>query len=91
MHRRWMQCTGAPNVPMGLASTRKIDMNFNSPTYCPSHNRQRGNYINWYYETLKNKPISESLKFTTSEGVGDINQSTLNFTKQNKNKQTGTN
>ena len=47
----------------------KLDMNFNRPIYCPLHNRQRGDYIQWYYETMKNEPIPESLKLTTSEDV----------------------
>ena len=57
-----------------------LDMNFNSSTYCPMHNRQRGDYIKWYYETMKNKPIPESLKLTISEDVGEINQSMLGST-----------
>ena len=44
-------------------------MNFNRPTYCPLHNKQRRDFIKWYYENIKNEPIPESLKFTTS-GIG---------------------
>ena len=64
-----MQCTGARNVPMGLVSTGKIEMNFNRPTYCPLHNTQRGDFIIWYYKYIKTEPIPEYLKYTTSEGI----------------------
>ncbi len=47
------------------------------------HNRQHGDYIKWYYETIKNEPIPESLQLTTSEDVGEINQSTLSSTVEN--------
>jgi hypothetical protein len=40
------------------------------PTYCPTHNRQRGDYIAWYYETKK-QPIPDSLTITTSKDVGE--------------------
>ena len=43
------------------------------PTYCPTHNRQRGDYIAWYYESKK-QPIPDSLTITTSKDVGESNQ-----------------
>jgi hypothetical protein len=50
----------------------KLDMNFNRPTYCPLHNRQRGDFIKWYYKNIKKQPIPEYLKYTTSEGIRNI-------------------
>ena len=47
-----------------------------SPTYCPTHNRQRGDYIAWYYESKK-QPIPDSLKLTTSKDVGENNQAQI--------------
>ena len=47
----------------------KLDMNFNRPTYCPLHNRQRGDFIIWYYKYIKTEPIPEYLKYTTSKGI----------------------
>ena len=37
-----------------------------SPTYCPTHNRQRGDYITSYYE---HKKMPDYLKLTTSKSV----------------------
>ncbi len=54
-----------------------------SPSYCPTHNRQRGDYITWYYESIKQQPIPDSLKLTTSKDVGHINQGTHSSTAEN--------
>ncbi len=53
-----------------------------SPCYCPTHNRQRGEYITWYYKSKK-QHIPDSLKLTTSNDVGLINQGTLSSTSEN--------
>ena len=37
-----------------------------SPTYCPTHDRQRGDYITWYY---KSKKMPDYLKLTTSKSI----------------------
>jgi hypothetical protein len=39
-----------------------------SPNYCPTHNRQRGDFITRYYED-KHRPIPETLQITTSDDV----------------------
>jgi hypothetical protein len=55
---------------ISLARLPHID---NIPIYCPTHNRQRGDYIAWYYESKK-QPIPDSLNITTSKDVGENNQ-----------------
>ena len=54
----------------GWLRIARLDCDNRSPVYCPTHNRQRGDYITWYYE-LKGRPIPESLDLTTSESVGE--------------------
>ncbi len=61
----------------------KLDTDVLSPIYCPTHNRQRGDYITWYYKSIKKQPIPDSLKLTTSKDVGEINQATLSSTAEN--------
>ena len=46
----------------------KLDCDYRSPVCCPTHNRQRGDYIRWYYE-FRRRPIPESLHLTTSKNV----------------------
>ena len=46
----------------------RLPVDIHSPLYCPTHNRQRGDYIKSYYES-KGKAIPPSLLLTTSENV----------------------